>query len=389
MKPKDGDYEVSLDYTPSLKRTEACIVTKVRRIRPPCRIEVSIGQRVDAGSTLAVLEEPGQGHMIVLGETEFAMPMDVLLANLGYDHIRCVVKRVGEHVSKGEVLARRKPLGLGARVYRSPFDGVVYILREPGVVGIRETREVKVSAFVPGEVSYVIPDREIAVETVAALVQGTYGIGSETHGELRLITDAPTKVARIDDLTPDCRGKVLVCGASVEPGFLPKARDIGVKGVVVASLNDDELASFLGYGPSMITGHERAGLTLMMTEGFGKIPMLDATYDILRKFEGKTAFLNGATQMRAGVIRPEVVVPRDDLSLEQFRNAQSSNMRGLKRGMRVRVLGGDYFGKIGVIRDVSPNLSRLETESDVQVLEVELDGFGLVVIPKSNVEPIE
>jgi transcription elongation factor len=64
-------------------------------------------------------------------------------------------------------------------------------------------------------------------------------------------------------------------------------------------------------------------------------------------------------------------------------------MRGLKRGMRVRVLGGDHFGRIGVIRDVSPNLSRLETESDVQVLEIELDGFGLVVVPKSNVEPIE
>ena len=380
---------MSLDYTPSLKRTEACIVTKVRRIRPPCRVEVSIGQRVDTGSTLAVLEEPGQGHMIILGETELATPLDILLTSLGFDYIRCVVKGVGDHVSKGDVLARRRPLGMKEMVFRTPYEGVVYLVREPGIVGIRETREVKVASFVPGVVSCIIPDREIAVETVGALVQGAYGIGGETHGALRVIVDSPTGVARIDELTPDCKGKVLVCGGSLEPGFLSKARDLGVKGVVVASLNDDELASFLGHDPSMITGYERAGLTLMMTEGFGSIPMLFTTYKIFRKFEGKTAFLNGATQMRAGVIRPEVIIPRDDLSSEQFRNAQNSSFRELRKDVRVRILGGEYFGQIGVVKNVSPKPRRIETESEIQVLEVELEGFGPAVIPKSNVEPIE
>lgn len=380
--------EVPLDYSPSLKRTEACILTKVRRLRPPCRIEVSVGQKVDAGTPLAVLEEPGEGHMIFLENTELAMPIDILMTNLGFDYRSCVVKKVGEHVSKGEVLARRRPLGLGERVCRSPFEGVVTVVREPGIVGIRETKEVEVSAFVPGEVSRIIPDREIAVDTVAALVQGTYGVGGETHGELRVVADSPTEVAKSDELTPDCKGKVLLCGSSLEPGFLSKARDMGVKGIVVASLKDEELAGFLGYNPSMITGHERVGLTLVMTQGFGEISMLDATYDILRRFEGKRAFLNGATQMRAGVIRPEVIIPRDDLSLEQCRSVQNSTFGGLRKGIRVRILGGEHFGQIGVVKDVSPKLRRLETESEAQVLEVEVKGFGEVIIPKSNVEPI-
>ena len=378
-----------LDYTPSLKRTDACIVTKTRRLRPPCRMNVSVGQKVEAGSTLAVLEVPSEGHMILLGETELATPLDVLLTYLGFDHINYVVKKVGEHIAEGEVLAKRKPLGMSERIYKSPVEGVVYLIREPGVVGIREIKEVKVSAFVPGVVSYIVPNREVAVETAAALVQGTYGIGGETNGELRVITDSPTEVAKIDELTLDHKDKVLVCGSSLEQGFLSKARDIGVKGIVVASLNDEELASFLGYSPSMITGHERAGLTLVMTQGFGNLPMLDTTYDLIKKFEGKTVFLNGATQMRAGVIRPEVIIPRDDLSLEQCKNMLKPDFKGLRRGMKVRVLGGEHFGQIGVIKNTSPQLSELETESETQVLDVELKGVRSIVIPKSNVELVE
>lgn len=378
-----------LDYAPSLKRTEACIVTKVRRLRPPCRIEVSVGQKVDVGSTLAVLEEPGEGHLIILGDTELAMPIDILLTNFGFDYISCVVKKVGEHVSKGEVLARRNPLGMSERVYSSPFEGVVSTIRESGIVGIREIKEIKVSAFVPGVVSCIIPDREIAIETVAALVQGTYGVGGETQGELKVLAEYPPEVAKIDQLTPDHKGKVLTCGSSLEPGFLSKAREMGVKGIVVGGLNDDELVSFLGYNPGMITGHERAGLTLVITEGFGNMPMLDATFDILRKFEGRRAFLNGATQMRAGVIRPEVIIPRDDLGLEQFRNIQRPDFGGLRSGARVRVLGGEFFGQIGLVKNLSPKLGKLETESEVQILEVELERHGTILVPKSNVEPIE
>jgi hypothetical protein len=154
---------LSLDYAPSLKRTEASVVTKVRRLRPPCRMHVSVGQKVEAGRTLAILEEPGQSRMIVLGDTNLAMPADILLTYLGFDYIGCVRKRIGEHVSKGEVLARRKPLASKERIYISPYEGVVYLLREPGVVGIREIREINVTAFIPGTVSSIVPDREIAL----------------------------------------------------------------------------------------------------------------------------------------------------------------------------------------------------------------------------------
>lgn len=389
MRLTKGDYGLSLDYTPSLKRAESCVVTKVRRLRPPCRIKVSAGQKVNVGSILAILEGPGVGHMILLENTELAIPLDILLTNFGFDYINCVTKKIGEHVSKDEIVARRNPLGKLERIYKSPYEGVISTIREPGVLGIREIKEVNVTAFVPGTVSHIIPDREIALETAAALIQGIYGIGGETSGELEVLVESPSEVAKIDELAQNHAGKILVCGSSLQQGFLSKAKEIGVKGIVVASLDNDELTSFLNFSPSMITGHEHAGLTLVMTQGFGSIPMLEATYGILKKFEGKTAFLNGSTQMRAGVIRPEIIIPRDDLSLAQCRSMRGIDSEGLTKGMRVRVLGGEYFGQIGVVNDLSPKSGKLETESEVQVLEVVLQKLGPIIIPKANVEPIE
>ena len=57
-----------------------------------------------------------------------------------------------------------------------------------------------------------------------------------------------------------------------------------------------------------ITGSERIGLTVVITEGFGEIAMSERTFRILQQREGRQASVN-ATQIRAGVMRPEIVIP--------------------------------------------------------------------------------
>ena len=47
----------------------------------------------------------------------------------------------------------------------------------------------------------------------------------------------------------------------------------------------------------------------MITEGFGNISMASRTFDLLKANENSYASLNGSTQIRAGVIRPELVIP--------------------------------------------------------------------------------
>ena len=78
----------------------------------------------------------------------------------------------------------------------------------------------------------------------------------------------------------------------------------------MAASDDSDLKEILGYDLGVaITGTERIGLTLIVTEGFGDIAMAERTFDLLNKREGDFAAINGTTQIRAGVMRPEVVIP--------------------------------------------------------------------------------
>ena len=57
--------------------------------------------------------------------------------------------------------------------------------------------------------------------------------------------------------------------------------------------------------------------------------------------------------------------------------------------MRVRIIRDPYFGGLGNISDLPVDLQRVETESLVRVLEVQLDDGRKVVVPRANVEIIE
>jgi len=96
----------------------------------------------------------------------------------------------------------------------------------------------------------------------------------------------------------------------VQLGALRKAIEIGVKGIISGGIEQKELTNFLGYEIGVgITGDEKVGLTLILTEGFGRIPMNHETFQLLESFGGKQACINGSTQIRLGVIRPEIILP--------------------------------------------------------------------------------
>ena len=103
------------------------------------------------------------------------------------------------------------------------------------------------------------------------------------------------------------------------------------------------------------------------------------------------ASINGATQIRAGVIRPEIIVPREDVKDEEISlKTEDEHLKfGMTIGTRVRIIRNPHFGKLGKIVGLPPELQKLETESYARVAEVELDDGSRVIIPRANVEIIE
>jgi hypothetical protein len=127
--------------------------------------------------------------------------------------------------------------------------------------------------------------------------------------------------------------------------------------------------------------------SLVVTEGFGKINMGHRTFDLLKEHDGNFVSVNGATQIRAGVIRPEIVIPlKGDQITGKHKDIDAS--MGITDGSLIRVIRAPYFGKIGKVISLPNELQKMESETMVRVAEVELDGEKMIV-PRANLEMVE
>jgi len=143
-----------------------------------------------------------------------------------------------------------------------------------------------------------------------------------------------------------------------------------------------------------ITGSEHVGLSLIITEGFGDIAMAERTFALLRSHEGDFASVNGATQIRAGVMRPEILIPlvEDDDARAEWDNGgeTSEGVSGiLDVGRMVRIIRDPYFGLIGEVSALPSEAYVLDSGSKARILEVKMKDGESVIIPRANVELIE
>ena len=256
------------------------------------------------------------------------------------------------------------------------------LLREP-------PRVLELLGYVDGLIVEVIPQQGVVVETNCSLVQGIFGIGGETWGEIVIAVTSPDEVLTPRHLTADMKGKVVVGGSFISSDGLARAKEVGVAGLVIGGIHDKDLRALLGYDLGVaITGTEQVGFTLILTEGFGTIPMAGKTFKLLSAHKGQRASISGATQIRAGVIRPEIIIPKSGAAGKQGA-VTVPEREGIRIGDQVRIIRDPLFGKIGEVASLPSDLQKIPTESDVRVMEVRFADGSKVMIPRANIELIE
>jgi hypothetical protein len=135
-----------------------------------------------------------------------------------------------------------------------------------------------------------------------------------------------------------------------------------------------------------VTGHERLGLTLVVTEGFGTIPMAARSFALLQERVGQPASVSGATQIRAGVIRPEVIVAAPGATPT---TAAAGEAGLLDLGSPIRLIREPYFGQLASVTGLPEEPRQIATEAHVRVLTARLADGTEVTVPRANVELIE
>jgi hypothetical protein len=370
-------------YTPGLTVTEQAVVRRRRMLSLPGRVLVGMGETVRANQAVARAELPGKVYPLNLANQLGVAPDEI------HEY---VIKKAGEPVQKDEILAENKPLIKWFKTeILSPVTGTVESVSPvTGQVLLREPpRVLELLGYIDGRVVEVIPQQGVVVETTCSLVQGIFGIGGETRGNIVIAVTSPDEALSPRHFTADMKGKIVVGGSFISSEALARAKEVGVAGLVIGGIHDKDLRALLGYDLGVaITGTEQVGFTLILTEGFGTIPMAGKTFKLLTAHAGQQASISGATQIRAGVIRPEIIIPKDGASGDHAM-APVQEREGIRVGDQVRIIRDPLFGRIGEVASLPSDLQKIPTESDVRVMEVRFADNSKAMIPRANIELIE
>jgi hypothetical protein len=369
-------------YTPGLTVADHTVIRKVRRLPLKGRVLVRVGQRVQADDVVAEAELPGEVRSINVASQLGIAPEELP---------QVLLKPEGAAVEQDEPFARTRGLfGLFKTECRAPVDGTIESASAAtGQVMIRgRPTPLRKLAYVAGTVVGVQEAESATVEVRAAFVQGIFGLAGEAVGPLAVAVDSPKDVLDADRIRPEHAEKVIVGGSLVTASAIQAAAKQGVKGIVSGGLNDTDVRDALGYELGVaITGEEDLGVTVIITEGFGKIGMAQATFALLRRHNGALASVNGATQIRAGVIRPEIIIPLPGSAAPEEARDDVGGL--LEIGMRLRAIREPYFGRLGRCVALPTELDRLASEAQARVLGVEFDDGTRATLPRANVELIK
>ena len=224
------------------------------------------------------------------------------------------------------------------------------LLREP-------PRVLELLAYVDGTIVETIPQQGVVVEAACSLVQGIFGIGGETWGEIVVAVASPDEA-----LTPassdtghegqDRRRWLLLLGR--DDGA--RRKNSALRAWSSAGFMIRILRALLGYDLGVaITGTEQVGFTLILTEGFGTIPMASKTFraalcpcrtkglDLRRHADPGRRHSSGDHHSPARVHRRDVPT-------------RSRSETGIRLGDPVRIIRDPLFGKIGEVSALPSDL---------------------------------
>jgi len=364
-------------FTPGLTRAAGLKIVKTRRLPLLGETLFKVGDEVSAEDVVARTELPGPVSVLKISHRLGCQPSELK------DFMSV---KEGDEISDGQVIAQSKGfMGFFKSEFKSNTNGTIEsISKVNGQAYVRgEPIPVEMKGYINGKIIEVMKNEGVKVETVATMVQGIFGVGGETGGTLVFGVKSPEEILSPSGITSEMKDKIVVAGACLRQETIKKAKEVGVRGLVGGALHDKDLRSFLGYDIGVaITGNENIGITLITTEGFGELQMDSNTWALLNSCDGKRASINGATQIRAGVLRPEIIIPTPEVKSEK----SDSGAGSLEKGTKIVVIRNPYFGMTGTVSELIVEPQRLESEAKVRVLKVKFEDGKEAIVPRANIE---
>lgn len=323
------------------------------------KLLVSIGDKV-APETLLATGEVSAGQRVI--------PVASILGIKASDLGQFLKKKVGETILKNEIIAKKEgTFGWGKKVVISSIDGVIASVTESGDLIVKFLPEsVKIVSGAHGRITAIKNDA-VVIEAFVFKVLGIAGAGKVREGNLKIIA-TPEEFVLPNAINENCRDKILIGGASIGREALEKCLSFGVKGVVVGGIN---YADFLSFGVA-----SDVGFTILVTEGFGILPIGEDIFTFLKEKDGYFGLIDGRS---ATLALPQLTPEKN--------SALVSNIlwREPKVNDNVHILEEQKGKLIGTITSLDPDNFGVDTSEKVNGLGLKTS-YAQVKLGQENLE---
>lgn len=369
-------------------RFEKDVITRIHRtLRGKGHLNVVEGQQVSPDEIIGSGEVSSGFRTLNVAKALSVAPVD----------IKMYLKRnLGQRIYKGELLAFRSPgLFRSKKNVLAPTDGVLDFINT-------KTGEVRLS-FLPQKVDlpaacFGIVEEvdeahgDVVIRTQVSRIHGVFGTGRSRDGILHILGKRYelTQASKISARNSD---QIVVGGSLIYKEAISTAISANVNGIISGGINAKDFRGMAGgrlVFPRKLEND--VGISIVITEGFGSIPIGEDIYEVLARYHGKFVFMDGnkaiislpsfqsqsLVKVRATQLPPPTQTVVADVEAE---------LKEIKKGDKVRVVGSSFAGEQGEIVAIDKSETLLPSEIKAFLLVVETKRRK-IRIPANNVEVI-
>lgn len=368
-------------------RVEKDVVTRVMRVlRGKGDISATSGQQVAPEDILGSATVSAGFRSLSLSSILSVPPQDVE---------KFLVRKIGQRIYKNELLALKEGSFFGGKkTVTSPTDGVIDFLNN-------NTGELKI-AFLPRKVDlpagvYGIIESadsqkgQVVIRTQASRIHGMFGSGRFRDGILHILGKKEDLISKTV-IESKFDQYILVGGSMFFKDAISAAISNGINGLITGGINAKDYKGMAGgrlLFPKKL--YNDIGVSVVVCEGFGSVPIGEDIFSLLAQYEGKFVFIDGNKALislpsysSASLTKVKnTILPEAIGGLEDTDNTKG--VADLSLGLKVRVIGNSYFGEQGKILAIDESLCLLPSGVKDYLATVET-ARRKIQVPVANLE---
>lgn len=377
-------------FAPLNIRVERKVITRIRRaLRGKGQLNVKLGQQVAPDEIIGTSAISSGFRTMNLAKELAISPSEVAA---------CLRRDIGQRIYRGELLAERDANLLGGKKQLiAPTDGILDFLNpKTGELKlVFPPKKTDLPAGVHGIVESVdVQKGVVVIRTQVNRVHGVFGTGSARDGILKILNTRDSIVTK-PAIETKYAEHVLVGRNLIFKDAIASCISAGVSGIITGGLNAKDYMGMAGGRLMFPRKFENdIGISIVVCEGFGSIPIGEDIFQMLSEYEGRFVSVDGN--------KGQILLPSfESSSITAVKNTrlpeaidedlgtleEATRVSELKVGLRVKVVGSSFSGEQGKI--VFVNQTQTLLPSGVRAYLVTIAGARRKIqVPVANCEVI-